>query len=359
MSAPLRIHIPFSRFLQQDGSLADDAPDVAFDISLLQRYLKHMLFVRTLDRKIVALQRTGKIGTYPSCLGQEAIGTAIGTTMLTEDVFVPYYRDQAAQLLRGVTLVELLRYWGGDERGNAYTVCQEDFPPCVPIATQITHAAGIATAFKIRKQPRVAVVTCGDGATSRGDFYESLNLAGVWQLPLVLVINNNQWAISVPRELQSATKTLAEKALATGVPGEQVDGNDPIAMHQAMTAALARARSGKGASVIEAISYRLGDHTTADDATRYRTHAELTEAWKAEPIARLRQYLITNSAWDNDAENEWIAESQTAIETAIQAYMATPAADIDDMFDYLYEELPANLARQKVHMQRKTDHCTK
>ena len=175
-----------------------------------------MMLTRLFDYKAVALQRTGMLNTYASTLGQEAISVGIGASMQREDVFCPFYRDYAAQLMRGVKMSEILSFWKGNEWGNHFSECPLDFPICVPIATQLLHAAGVATAFKLRKQAKVAVSICGDGATSEGDFYEAINVAGVWQLPVVFVIDNNQWAISVPRKHQTDAQTLAQKAIAAG-----------------------------------------------------------------------------------------------------------------------------------------------
>lgn len=267
--------------------------------------------------------------------------------MAADDVLVPAFRDQAAQLWRGVTPLELLLYWGGDEGGSNFAGPREDFPISVPVASQVPHAAGVALAFKLRHQKRAALCILGDGGTSKGDFYEALNVAGVWRLPLVVLIANNQWAISVPRSSQSAAKTLAQKAIAAGIPGEQVDGNDVIAVRERVAQALDTARAGGGASVIEALTYRLGDHTTADDARRYRDDREVTERWHAEPIARLRQYLVKQDVW-NRASEEHLLETITAeIDQAVAAYLATARQPAASMFDFLFAKLPDALANQR------------
>jgi 2-oxoisovalerate dehydrogenase E1 component alpha subunit len=225
-------NIDYHQYLKPDQDSIIDNSTLEVDITneQLKEFYKTMVSTRLFDAKAVSLQRTGQMGTYPSGLGQEAIGTAIGNAMQPEDVFVTYYRDCAAQLLRGVTMTEILLYWGGSEQGNNYQspIARQDLPHCVPMASQCLHAAGVATAMKIRGEKRAVVVTCGDGATSEGDFYETINVAGIWNLPLVVVIINNQWAISVPRNKQCAALTLAQKAIAAGIPGEQVDGNDII-----------------------------------------------------------------------------------------------------------------------------------
>ena len=236
METAAQFEIPYLQYLNEQSELTQPLPEWADDQWLLNAY-KHMLLNRIFDQKAIALQRTGQMGTYPSSLGQEAFGVAIGMGLEKDDVFVPYYRDHGALLLRGHKLENLLLYWGGDERGSAGGPAQ-DFPVCVPIATQITHAAGAAAALKFKGKDNLAMVTIGDGGTSKGDFFEALNVAGAWQLPLVVLINNNQWAISVPRNIQCGAKTLAQKAIGAGIEGIQVDGNDVIAM----SAAIAQAR---------------------------------------------------------------------------------------------------------------------
>ena len=348
MQTVANFSVTYQQFLSPQGTPVQALPDWVEHSNLLIAMYKHMQLVRTFDQKVIALQRTGQMGTYPSCLGQEAIGTAIGFAMNDDDVLAPYYRDQATQLLRDVSMADIMRYWGGDERGSDFQGrAKEDMPNCVPIATQITHAAGIASAIKIRQQHRAVVTTCGEGATSRGDFYESLNLAGTWQLPLVIVVNNNQWAISVPREIQTAAQTIAQKAIAAGIHGLQVDGNDPIAVYEATSQAIQRARQGKGATLIEAISYRLCDHTTADDATRYRSNEQLNKGWENEPIARVRNFLNQNNLWDEDKEVSWQQHCADELKLAVEDYLATPPQPPESMFDYLYAEPTTEIIEQR------------
>lgn len=332
------------QFLDQDGNWVCDRPDFASDDWLVQSY-KHMVLNRVFDQKAIALQRTGQMGTYPSSLGQEAFGVGIGMSLQKDDVFVPYYRDHGAQLLRGHKMRDLLLYWGGDERGSAHGP-KQDFPICVPIATQITHAAGAAAALKIKGQDQLAVVTIGDGGTSKGDFFESLNVAGVWQLPLVVLVNNNQYAISVPRDIQCGATTLAQKAIGAGIHGVQVDGNDVLAVYQAMLEARARAQEHKGATLIEAMTYRLGDHTTADDASRYRSNDEVKEAWLNEPMKRLQNALVKLNLWDSDQEKEWQTQCSDQVDQAVQDYLATEKESAESMFDYLYQDWPEVMNEQ-------------
>ncbi|KUJ77194.1 pyruvate dehydrogenase (acetyl-transferring) E1 component subunit alpha [Ruegeria profundi] len=334
------------RFLTPEGEVVGDLPDFAHDRDCLVSMYRAMMLTRTFDTKAIALQRTGRLGTYGSSLGQEAIGIGTALAMRDEDVFLPSFREHGAQMLRGVSLEELFLFWAGDERGNAFAEQAQDFPVCIPVASHFPHAAGVALAMAQRSEARVAVAVAGDGATSKGDFYEALNLVGVWRLPAVFVINNNQWAISVRRSDQSAAQTLAQKAVAAGVPGKVVDGNDVIAVRTAVAEALDNARVGKGGSLIECQTYRLGDHTTADDASRYRDDAEVSPHWQEEPIARLRNYLVAHHGWSREEEKALLHESDTCVNAAAEAYLTIEPEPARAMFDHLFAELPANLAFQ-------------
>ena len=347
MTIVAKFEVHYSQFLDPHGKLVQPAPEFALDPKNLIPLYRWMALMRAYDAKAIALQRTGQIGTFASLLGHEAINAGVGSAMAKDDVFLMTYRENGVQLMRGVTMKEFFLYWGGDERGSDYAGPRRDFPVCITIAAHATHAVGAAYAMKLRREPRVAVCALGDGATSKGDFYEGINAAGAWKLPLVFVVTNNQWAISVPRRAQSAAQTLAQKAVAAGIEGLQVDGNDVIAVRHAIDQALAKARSGGGPTLIEALTYRLSDHTTADDATRYRSPDEVAEAWKLEPILRLRAYLMENSAWDKASEDKLLKECNEQVQAAAQAYLDTPHPAAGQMFDHLYSQLPAALARQR------------
>jgi pyruvate dehydrogenase E1 component alpha subunit len=244
-------------------------------------------------------------------------------------------------------MLEILLYWGGDERGSNYALPRHDFPVCITIASHCCHAVGAAYAMKLRREPRVAVCMIGDGASSKGEFYEALNGAGTWRLPVVFVLTNNQWAISVPRKLQSAADTLAQKAVAAGIPGIQVDGNDLVAVRQVALEAIERGRSGGGPTLIEAVTYRLSDHTTADDASRYRDADQVAEAWQREPIGRLRNYLLGVGAWGRNDEEALLRQCADQVQEATQAYLDHAPPPRSQMFDSLYASLPAALAPQR------------
>lgn len=344
--------IRHTRFLDAEGRPTQALPPFAHDADHLKALYRGMMLVRTFDAKAVALQRTGRLGTCASSLGQEAVGVGVAAAMRPEDVLVPSFRDQGTQIGRGVTLHEMFLYWGGDERGNVFAGPVEDFPIAVPVGTQAPHAVGIALAFRLRREARAAVCLMGDGATSKGDVYEAMNIAGVWKAPLVFVVNNNQWAISVPRSAQSAAVTLAQKAIAAGFEGEQVDGNDVVAVEHAMRGALERARAGDGPHLIEAICYRLSDHTTADDASRYRDDKSVGARWKEEPVARLRQYLADAHGWGREDEEALIESCRAEVEAAAEAYLATPPEPPEAMFDHLYATLPDALTAERAVMVR-------
>ena len=335
------------QYLDGTATLVGEPPDFARDRETMISLYRAMTLTRIFDSKAIALQRTGQLGTYPSCAGQEAIGIGYASAMTDRDVMLTTYREQPAQIWRGVTLTELLQFWGGDERGCDFTGPREDFPVAVPIASQAPQAVGVAAAFKLRSERRVAVCALGDGATSKGDFYEAINLAGVWQLPVVFVVINNYWAISMPREKQTAAKTLAQKAIAGGIPGIQIDGNDIIAARQVTGEAIERAREGGGPAIVEAITYRMGDHTTADDASRYRREELVSAAWKLDPLARLRTYLANRNWWTKEDEEQLIAACREKVDSAVTEYLAIPPPSPASMFDHLFETLPAGLQWQR------------
>ena len=339
--------IPYTRFLDPGGAMCAPLPDFAKETDALVELYRDMVLTRVFDAKAVALQRTGRLGTYASSLGQEAVGAGIGRAMRPDDVFLPSFREPAAMFVRGVKMSELLLYWGGDERGSDFAGPREDFPICVPVGTHAPHAAGVALALRLRGEKRAALCAMGDGATSKGEVYEAMNLAGVWQLPLVFVINNNEWAISVPRSRQTAAKTLAQKAVAAGFAGEQVDGNDAIAVRHVVGEALDRARERGEPALIEALSYRLGDHTTVDDASRYRDDAEVSQWWHKDPIARLRAYLTAAAGWTGDDEKRLLQDCSNEVEAAARAYLDTPPQTPESIFDHLFAAAPADLVAQR------------
>jgi 2-oxoisovalerate dehydrogenase E1 component alpha subunit len=313
------------------------------------------VLTRLFDEKAIALQRTGRLGTYASSIGQEAVSVGAAAAMQPDDVFLPSFREQGGQLWRGVRPVELLQYWGGDERGSDFRDQRQDFPISIPVASHLPHACGVALAMKLRNEPRAALAIFGDGATSKGDFYEAINVAGVWELPVVFVANNNQWAISVPRNCQTAAETLAQKAVAAGITGLQVDGNDVIAVRQVCGDALERARKDGRPTLIEALTYRMGDHTTADDARRYRPDDAVSQHWKEDPIGRLRTFLTEAHDWSLGNEEELIEDCRADVEMAAEDYLAIPPEPPQAMFDSLFRTLPKPLVKQRSFFTSEAD----
>ncbi|MGH8460272.1 MAG: pyruvate dehydrogenase (acetyl-transferring) E1 component subunit alpha [Stenotrophobium sp.] len=362
VTAVASFEIKLTRYLEADGTLLAPLPDFARDPEQLRAMYRTMVSTRLFDKKAVALQRTGQLGTYAACLGQEAVGTAIGMALDADDVYIPAYREYAANFLRGVPMENVLLYWGGDERGMCFpegTPSYHDFPFSVPIATHVPHSIGVAYAFKLRKQSRVVLASCGDGATSKGDFYEAISSAKVWNLPIVFLVSNNQWAISLPRARQTGAQTLAQKAIAGGMSGEQVDGNDVIATRFVLERAIARALSGGGPTLVEAITYRLHDHTTADDARRYRDEAEVKAAWERCPIRRLKAYLEAQKLWSADDEAQLNTEGSARAEAAAKTFLNIAADTPTAMFDSLYAKLPRQYEWQRnevMSMQPKSGH---
>lgn len=345
-------------YLDADGTPLGELPDFVADREAVVGLHRAMTLTRVFDAKAVSLQRTGRLGTFASSLGQEAVAVGVGAAMRSDDVLVPSFREQGAQFMRGVTPVELLLYWGGDERGSDFSGPREDFPITVPIGTHVAHGVGVALALQLRNESRAVVCVMGDGATSRGDVYASMNYAGVRSVPVVFVVNNNQWAISVPRSRQTAAATLAQKAVGVGMRGEQVDGNDVIAVRDRVETALDVARSGGGPTLIEAVTYRLADHTTADDASRYRDDEEVSAQWARDPLNRLRAFLVATHGWSRDEEEALVAGCRDRIEAAADEYLAVPVQPAASMFDNLYEQLPEPLHAQRaelIRQARRTD----
>ena len=351
--------IDYVQYLDEKSKPANKLPKFAEDAKALVKLWQDMSVLRELDRRAVALQRIGKMRTYAASLGQEAVGIGAGSCLTSKDVLVPYYRGTGTMIMHGVKPHEILLYWGGDERGSDYQdpLAKEDFPIAVPIATQILHAAGVASAFKVRKQKGRAVLTeIGEGGTSEGEFYEGINVAGAWNLPFVCVINNNQWAISVPPELQTSAETFAQKGIAAGIESIQVDGNDVIAVKDVVGSALDRARKGGGPTLVEAICYRLSDHTTADDATRYHDRKTHEAAWKTEPVKRLGDYLLNSGAVKQKQLDDFLEKTKADVDKEVKLYLdiiENKPQPPEAMFDYLYQTLPEKYLSQREEVMKR------
>ncbi len=333
---------------------ADEALMPSLGEADIRRLFELLIVSRTFDERALSLQREGRIGTYPSILGQEAAQVGSAYALQKSDWVFPSFRETGMHITMGYPPAMLFQYWSGDERGLACPEGLNILPVSVSVGTQIPHAVGVAMAARYRKDAIAAVVYFGDGGTSKGDFHEGFNMAGVFRLPVVFICQNNQWAISVPRERQTAAATLAQKAWAYGFEGIQVDGNDVFAVYKATRAALEKARSGGGPTFIECYTYRLAHHTTADDAGRYRSREEV-ELWrKKDPILRLRLFMEKHGFWSEDYQKEVGQRAAAMIDEAVRQAESMEPPNPRDMFTCIYGS-PS--PRQLEDMKELSDAC--
>jgi len=345
--------IEYLSILDESGKLDKKLePDIAEDVLL--RLYRTMLLGRRFDERSLNLQRQGRIGTFAPIKGQEAAQLGAVANLSRSDWMVPAFRETAAELWRGRSLESIILYYNGYNEGVDIPQDHNDLPISVPVGSQIIHAVGVGWAAKYRQKKDVAMTFFGDGATSEGDFHEGLNFAAVFQAPVVFVCQNNQWAISVPLSKQTHSKTLAQKALAYGMPGIQVDGNDILAVYVAAQEAVDRARSGGGPTLIECVTYRLMMHTTADDPKRYRSDEEVALWSKRDPLPRFQKYLmdkeLLSEAKIKSVESEVLDEIQTAVDRAEKQMEAL--GNPLDMFEHAYAELPVHLKEQKALLDK-------
>ncbi len=337
-----RFHVEYLSILDSDGNLDTALEPKLADTDLRSLY-RSMLLGRRLDERMVRLQRQGRIGTFAPTKGQEAAQVGSIFTLRPTDWMVPSFRETAAMIWRGWPIEKLLLFFSGHLEGGQPAPDQHDLPITIPVATQLPHAVGLAYAAQYRGDDVVVMAYFGDGATSEGDFHEAMNFAGVWHVPVVFVCQNNQWAISVPLKKQTHSRTIAQKALAYGLPGIQVDGNDVLAVYAAAREAVERARAGDGPTLIECVTYRLGVHTTADDPTKYRSDLEVAMWEQKDPLTRFRAYLEKRNLLEEGLEQRVDDE----IAEAVRRFEATPSADPLVMFDHAYAELPPDVQAQR------------
>jgi pyruvate dehydrogenase E1 component alpha subunit len=346
-------HIPYLSILDAEGKLDEDLEPETSEELLLKLH-RCMLLARRFDERMLSLQRQGRIGTFGPIKGQEASQIGAVAALEESDWFVPSFRETGAEIWRGKKLVNILLAYGGFNEGGALPEGSTNLPVSIPVATQLLHAVGIAYALKYREQDRVVMVFFGDGATSEGDFHEALNFAAVFQTPVIFVCQNNHWAISTPRSRQTRSETLAQKALAYGVPGMQVDGNDLPAVYAAAAEAVGRARDGKGPTLIEYVTYRMSVHTTADDPKRYRKDNDVEKWEKRDPLQRFQKYLKDKNVL-SDVKIESVEEDITAeIKEAVKEYeqAAQELGNPLDIFKHVFEDLPVYLNEQKDELER-------
>lgn len=340
------------RVMDDDGQVIEPKflPEIP-DQELTEAYYG-MLFARTADLMTVSYQRQGRIFTYPPNYGQEAIHAAAGKVMREEDWLVPAFREMGAWLAKGVKLKDIFLYFMGYEEGNKFSETKNIFPISVPIASQLPHAAGIGYAVKYREEKGVVFTFVGDGGTSTGDFHESLNFAAVWKVPVVFVVQNNQFAISVPFSKQTASDGIAIKSAAYGMPGIQVDGNDYYAMLASLREARKHAADGRGPVLIEAVTYRKGAHTTSDDPSKYRTEQEEKDWDRKDPLKRLRASLILKGLWKEQEEEKLKARYEKEIDRIFNEAEQHPPYPLEDVFKYMYAEMPDDLVHQKAEHEK-------
>jgi len=337
-----RFQVEHLSILDSEGNLDTALEPKLADTDLRSLY-RAMLLARRLDERMVRLQRQGRIGTFAPTKGQEAAQIGSIFSLRPTDWMVPSFRETASMIWRGWPIEKLLLFFAGHLEGGQPAPDQHDLPITIPVATQLPHAVGLAYAAQYRGDDVVVMAYFGDGATSEGDFHEAMNFAGVWHVPVVFICQNNQWAISVPLKKQTHSRTIAQKALAYGLPGLQVDGNDVLAVYAAAREAVERARAGDGPTLIECVTYRLGVHTTADDPTKYRSEAEVAMWEQKDPLTRFRAYLEKRNLLEENLEqrvDEEIAE-------AIRRFESTPPPDPLVMFDHAYAELPPDVQAQR------------
>jgi pyruvate dehydrogenase E1 component alpha subunit len=347
---PIRTLVSYSvelvSVLDEQG-IVDPALMPELSVEQIRALYRHMVLTRQLDEKMFTLQRQGRLGTFPRVLGQEGAHVGAAFALRPDDWLVPAFRETGALLRRGIPMAQLLQYWSGDERGGAFPKELNTLPIAIPVGTHMLHAVGIGWGLQDAGRQSAVLTFFGEGATSEGDFSEAMNMAGVFQAPVVFFCQNNQYAISVPYSKQTAAPTVAQKAVGYGMTGIRVDGNDVFAVYKVTSEALERARSGLGPTLIEAYTYRVTDHTTSDDARRYRVDAEVAEWKKRDPIERLGRYMRSVGLLDDTAAADILAEANDEVAKAVEAFEAIPPIEPEELFAHIYAETPPTLVEQR------------
>lgn len=339
------------KIIDNNGKVIDKKLMPALEDHFLIQAYREMLFARTADYMAVSYQRQGRMYTYPPNLGQEAISGALGKVMREEDWLVPAFRELGAWLAKGATLKEVFMYYMGYEDGSIFKNAPKLLPVSVPIASQLLHATGIGYAIQYKNEKEVVFAIVGDGGTSEGDFHEALNFASVWKVPVVFIVQNNQFAISVPVKKQMNSVNIAVKSFAYGMPGIKVDGNDFFAMYLALKEAAEYAEAGNGPVLIEALTYRQGAHTTSDDPTKYRTSEEEQQWQLTDPLTRFNKYLKSKKLWDDKMEQEIIEQFKLEVDKQFEEAENVPPYKLEDVFKYTYVDMPEDLKVQQMEYE--------
>ncbi|MBS3093943.1 pyruvate dehydrogenase (acetyl-transferring) E1 component subunit alpha [Candidatus Pacearchaeota archaeon] len=340
-----KFDVPYLQILDENGN-CDEKLKPSISLEMIKKIYSLLILTRIFDEKALSLQRQGRIGTFPPIKGEEACQIASAILMENGDMAFPAFREHGVYITRDLPIEMLFQYWGGDERGMKIPEKVSVFTVSIPVGTHILHATGMAMGFKFQKKKNITLTYFGEGATSEGDFHEAMNFAGEFKVPVIFICQNNQYAISTPVREQTASQTVAQKAIAYGFPGIRVDGNDIFAVYKATQLAIQRARAGKGPTLIECFTYRLGDHTTSDDAKKYRGDVELKEWEKKDPIIRFEKYLTSKKILN---QKEIASEKNKAtkkIEESVKRYEKIQPENSEEIFKYTYASMTEELNEQ-------------
>ena len=340
-----KFEVEYLQVMDESGKVDKSLMPNLSDKQIKEMY-ELMIVLRAFDDKAFSMQRQGRIGTYIQFRGQEASQLGPAYTLEDKDWMFPMYRSGAALITRKHQMHRILQYFSGDVRGLRSDDNVNNFPICIAVGTQIPHAVGCAWASKLKNEKTVSLVYTGEGGTSRGDFHDALNFAGVFKVPCIIVVENNQYAISVPRNRQTSSETIAQKAIAYGIKGIQVDGNDIFAVYKAAKEAVDNARAGNGPTLIENVTYRQTDHSTSDDAKKYRSDKEVQEWLKKDPVLRLEKYMAANKLLEDKYREEVAAKAKEKVEKEVGIYENLPAPELKDVFENTYKELTPDLKEQ-------------
>ncbi|NYN92344.1 pyruvate dehydrogenase (acetyl-transferring) E1 component subunit alpha [Mesomycoplasma hyopneumoniae] len=343
------------RFLDIDGNLLsstvfgpiDETNDIRLSKQEIKKAYEFMVLSRQQDTYMTQLQRQGRMLTFAPNFGEEALQVASGMALTKDDWFVPAFRSNATMLYLGVPMILQMQYWNGSEKGNVIPENVNVLPINIPIGTQFSHAAGIAYAAKLTGKKIVSMSFIGNGGTAEGEFYEALNIASIWKWPVVFCVNNNQWAISTPNKYENGASTIAAKAMAAGIPGIRVDGNDLLASYEVIKEAVDYARSGNGPVLVEFVTWRQGVHTSSDNPRIYRTVEEEREHEKWEPMHRIEKYMFDRGILDSAEKQKIWDEALAIVKETYEKSLVGLESTIDEIFDHTYKVLPPELEEQK------------